>query len=89
MELFLYYINKKKVSEEQEEETNSVQETSAKVLDNLTIGMCAYDTMNPLLTNNKEVINLSKIIFEPLINLTPDYRAELCLAKSVTKKIRY
>lgn len=83
--VFILY-KQKKVSEEQEEETNSVQETSAKVLDNLTIGICAYDTMNPLLTNNKEVINLSKIIFEPLINLTPDYRTELCLAKSVTKK---
>lgn len=80
----LYKQNKKKEDEELNSDNNTIQ-SSVQILDNLTMGISNYDTMNPLLTNNKEIINISKIIFEPLINITSDYKLEMCLAKSCTK----
>ena len=74
-----------------EEKRNATTEEAVQILDNLTMGISNYDTMNPLLTNNKEIINIDKLIFEPLITLTPDYKTEMCLATSCTKvsDVRY
>ena len=85
----LYNQNMSK--EEAEEKINSTTEEAVQILDNLTMGISNYDTMNPLLTNNKEIINIDKLIFEPLINITPDYKTEMCLATSCTKvsDVRY
>lgn len=85
----LYNQNMSK--EEAEEKNNSTTEEAVQILDNLTMGISNYDTMNPLLTNNKEIINIDKLIFEPLINITPDYKTEMCLATSCTKvsDVRY
>ena len=41
--------------------------------------------MNPILTKNKEIINIDKLIFEPLVNITSDYHTENCLAKEINK----
>lgn len=41
--------------------------------------------MNPLLSQNKEVLNVDKLIFEPLITLKENYKTELCLAKECSK----
>jgi peptide/nickel transport system substrate-binding protein len=51
----------------------------------LRLGIPDYDTINPLLTNNKEVLNIDKLIFEPLINITEDYNIEMCLATECSK----
>lgn len=82
--IYILY-NQNIVEEEENENNNSTTEEAVQILDNLTMGISNYDTMNPLLTNNKEIINISKLIFEPLINITPDYRTEMCLATSCTK----
>ncbi len=42
--------------------------------------------MNPILTNNKNVQNISKLIYDPLVTLTSDYKAEPCLAKEWAKQ---
>ena len=42
--------------------------------------------MNPILSNNKNVQDIMKLIFEPLVNLTSDYKAEPCLAKEWAKQ---
>lgn len=51
----------------------------------ITIGVSKYDNINPIVTNNKEIINISKLIFEPLISLDEEYKKELCLAKECAK----
>ena len=52
-----------------------------KIIDNnLRIGIIDFDTINPILSNNENVEKVSKLIFEPLIDLTQDYRLEPCLA---------
>ena len=83
--VYILYNQNKKKEEEELEGGNNTLESSVQILDNLTMGISNYDTMNPLLTNNKEIINISKIIFEPLINITSDYKVEMCLAKSCKK----
>ena len=35
---------------------------------------------------DEEYINISKIIFEPLVTLTSDYKIEMCLAKECVKQ---
>lgn len=51
----------------------------------ITIGISDYDNINPLITNNKEIINIDKLIFEPLIELDENYKIKLCLAKECAK----
>lgn len=72
--------------DEDDEAKNEIVQSSVQILDSLTMGISNYDTMNPLITNNREIINVSKIIFDPLINITPDYKTEMCLAKSCSQK---
>ena len=55
--IYVLYTQNVKEAEEKEEH-NTVQEEAVKVLDNLTMGISNYDTMNPILTNNKEIINI-------------------------------
>ena len=80
-----YVLYNQNIQSNEIEEENVTGEATIEMLDSLTMGLCNYDTMNPLLTNNKEIINISKIIFEPLLNITSDYKLEYCLAKSCTK----
>ena len=82
----VYVIYNQRIENEELEEENIVQEDTVEILDSLTMGISSYDTMNPLLTNNKEIINIDKLIFEPLLNITSDYKVESCLATSCTKK---
>ncbi|MBR3325487.1 MAG: hypothetical protein IKG14_05545 [Clostridia bacterium] len=70
--------------EEEIEEVNETTETIS-VVGNLKMGISNFDTMNPLLSNNKEILNIDKLIFEPLINITSDYNTEKCLAKEINK----
>ena len=48
--------------------------------------MHGFDTINPILSNNKNVQDISKLIYDPLVTLTSDYKAEACLAKEWAKQ---
>ena len=78
---FIYRNNTKK----EESQTNEVSENNVAIVDNLKMGISGYDTINPILTKNKEILNLDKLIFEPLINLTSDYQIENNLIEGLTK----
>ena len=73
----------------QKNSNNTVNEVE-NVTDNieekdLRLGISNYDTINPLLSNNKEVLNISKIIFEPLMTIDKDYKLQKCLATECSK----
>lgn len=51
----------------------------------LRIGIINFDTINPVLSNNSNIQNVSRLIFEPLINLSNNYQLEPCLATEWTK----
>ena len=80
----VYYKKSSNIeSEIDENDTNQVQQIS--VVENLKMGVQSFDTLNPILTKNKEIVNIDKLIFEPLVNITSDYHTENCLAKEVNK----
>ena len=51
----------------------------------IKIAIAELDTINPILSKNKNVQEVSKIIFEPLVNITQDFKAEPCLATEWAK----
>ena len=80
----VYYSNNKSSdTDTEDEEVFDTQNSNISVVEQLKMGISNFDTMNPLLTHNREVIYFDKLVFEPLINITNDYKAELCLAKSI------
>lgn len=77
----IFQINK---SDKIEQEPEEVVEEE-KVKQELKLGIAEYDTMNPLLSNNKYVQDISKLIYEPLITINPEYEIEGCLAEEWAK----
>ncbi len=65
------------------EETNVVAEES--IIKDIRLALTNYDTMNPLITSNKEILNIDTLIFEPLFTLTKNYEIQPCLAKECAK----
>ncbi len=63
-------------------ETEEVQEEIKEI----KLGVASFDSINPILSQNKNIQDISKIIYEPLITLTKDYKLEYCLAKEIAKQ---
>ena len=79
---FIYKQNNK-------EETNKIielPEEEIEMITNIRIPVIAFDTINPILSNNQNIQDISRLIYEPLINITNDNKIELCLAKEWTKQ---
>lgn len=51
----------------------------------LNIGISKYDTMNPILSNNRDIQYIDKLIFEPLLDIGYDFKIENKLAKEFSK----
>ena len=84
----LYYKNKGDDDDDDDvvdEEATQQTDSEISIVDNLKMAITGYDTLNPILTKNREIINIDKLIFEPLVSITSDYNTENCLAKSVEK----
>ncbi len=82
---FVYYQDKKGLSELEGDSGNKGL-GNISVVDNVKMAIHEYDNINPLLTHNREVLNFTKLIFEPLVNITPEYGLEFRLAKSCQYK---
>ena len=66
--------------------SNEVSNSKEKITStDLRIGITNFDTINPIISNNINIHNVSRLIFEPLLNLSYDYRLEECLAKEWNK----
>ena len=71
------------------------QNTQEKIIDqtstvntiqtDLRLAICNLDTINPILSNNRNVQEITKIIYEPLITLNENYKIEYRLAKEIAK----
>ena len=84
--VYIVYKNNTKQKEKVSDETYIDEEIkNLDIVENMKIGISNYDTMNPLLTNNKEIINIDHIVFEPLVEITDDFHVRPCLAKDVKK----
>ena len=77
----IYNSQNKEVLENQENQV-IVEEN---IIRDIRLSLTNYDTMNPILSNNKEILNIDTLIFEPLFTLTQDYQLQPCLAKECSK----
>ena len=71
--------NDKKVSEEPKV---TVEED---VIREINLGIAGFDTVNPILSQNKYVQEISRIIYEPLFELDGEYKLKKCLASDWAK----
>ena len=55
------------------------------ISNNVRIGIIDFDNINPILSKNKNVQDISRLIFDPLFSLTQDYKLEGVLAKEWSK----
>lgn len=77
------FLNSKK---EKKEESLDQTSKSSVIQTNLRLAIADFDTLNPLLSNNKNVQEISKIIYEPLVTLDSNLKLQYCLAKEIAKK---
>ena len=76
----------KKDEQKKEAEVYQVQEETEEEIKEIKLGVASFDSINPILSKNKNIQDISKIIFEPLLTLTSDYKLENCLAKEWAKQ---
>ena len=79
--VYMIYIKDDKVENKIEEDSIEYQEEKK----DLRLGISNFDTINPLLSNNKEILNIDRLIFEPLITIDENYKTQLCLATECSK----
>ena len=79
--IYMIYFRNNEIENEIEE---VVTEEVVEIKD-LRLGISNFDNINPLLSNNKEVLNIDKLIFEPLITINENYKTSLCLATECSK----
>lgn len=61
------------------------KKTDIKIEKELNIGICNFDTINPLLTQNKDVQYMCSLIFNSLINVNKRFEIENDLAQEISK----
>lgn len=79
-------IKIKKEEQKKEEQSYIVKEEIVQEITELKLGVASFDSINPILSKNKNVQDVTKIIFEPLMTLSSNYKLEYCLAKEWAKQ---
>lgn len=79
-----YILYGKKDDQEKRVET-TVVEDDTQIITNIRIPIVSFDTINPILSKNQSIQNISRLIYEPLLNIDENYKVELCLAKEWSK----
>ena len=83
--IFAYFKIKGEEEIKKQQEYSSSSQNEEKIKE-ITIGIAQFDTINPIISNNKNVQSISRLIYEPLVNLTKDYKPEAALAKEWAKQ---
>jgi len=79
--IFIIFQNKENVSGYNLDQTSTV----SNIQRDLRFAISEMDTINPLLTNNRNVQEVTKIIYDSLITLDGNYKLEYCLAEEIAK----
>ena len=79
----VYKSNKQEDSNTEEPSTSQIQEE--EIIKEITLGLAEFDTINPILSQNKYVQEISRIIYEPLFELDKEYKLQKCLVKDWAK----
>ena len=68
----IYQLNKSE--EKQVEETPKTEIEEDEIIKEISLGIAEFDTINPILSNNKYVQEISRIIYDPLFELLLYYQ---------------
>ena len=60
--------------------------TTSNLITNLRLGIAELDTLNPLLTNNKNVKEISRLVYDSLVTVENDYDLDYSLATGIAKE---
>ena len=80
----IYKLNKEEEKKPVQENVNE-QEIEDEEIKELNLGIAEYDTINPILSNNKYVQEISKIIYNSLLEVDSEYKIKTSLAKDWAK----
>lgn len=65
--------------------SSAVESKEINMTREISIGIIDFDTVNPILTKNLEISQLTKLVYEPLVNVSQDFRIEPGLASECSK----
>lgn len=80
----IFYFYKGKNNEE-ENIVDDTQEVSTTILTDVRLAIVDFDSINPLLSNNQDIQEIGRLVYDPLLKVEKDYSLSLCLAKEWTK----
>lgn len=60
---------------------NIVNINSTEKIGEITLAIAELDSINPIITNNRQVQNITKLVFDSLVNITEDFKVQSALAK--------
>ena len=73
-------------SKDKKKQSNESQEVKQVVYqDNIKFGVSNLDSSNPLLTRNKQLMDIYQLVYEPLLILDKNYKLQPCLATEYAK----
>ena len=81
----IYKIRSDEEAKIQNQQNQQIEEEQSRIKE-INLGIAGYDTLNPIISNNKNVQDIQKLIYDPLITLSVDYKAEPCLATEWAKQ---
>lgn len=81
--VYTFYHDEK----QKREQENAVQNVDniENTASDIRISIVNYDTMNPLLSNNRNVQEISRLLYEPLLALDQNYKLQPALATEWSK----
>ena len=80
--IYNIYSNNKK---EEESIIENTEYAETQVFDNIRLAISEFDTINPILSNNKNVQDISKLIFDSLLTFSEDFKLQNLLAEEWSK----
>lgn len=79
--VYIIFQNKEDVSEYNLDQTSTLN----NIQTDLRFAISGFDTINPLLTNNRNVQEISKVIYDSLVTLDGNYKLKYCLAEEIAQ----
>ena len=80
--LFFFIKSRNTKSEESLDQTSTV----SNIKSDLRFAISELDTINPIVSHNRNVIEVSRLIYDSLVTLDENYKLEYMLAESIEKK---
>ena len=81
-----YVFYQKGTNKNEEAAAAKKQEETMNIAKDIRLGIAGFDTINPLISTNKNVQAISKLIYDPLITFDENYNINYALAKEISKK---